>query len=208
MENAPSTSTKGIWHWNIFRLTVGLSLLYFILLFTFGSFDEASTRQAIRISARIAAVLFCMAFGASAFHRWMKNSFSFWLLMNRKYFGISFAVVHLIHLCFLLILQQYFHPVFNLAKTSSLLGGGLAYFFVVLMLLTSFPAFSKHLSRQHWKALHTVGSYWIWIIFFRSYLKRALTEYEYVPLVVVLVFVLGLRLLFLKGKMGGSFRSA
>lgn len=195
MENTAQPQSRGLWHWDVVKLTVGLSLLYFALLYYFGGFDETTTRQAIRMSARVAVVLFCVAFGASAFHRLVKNGFSFWLLMNRKYFGISFAILHLIHLGFLLVLQQNFHPVFNMAKTISLLGGGLAYVFVVLMLLTSFEFFSKYLTRKQWKILHTAGGYWIWFIFIRSYVKRALTEYEYIPLVVLLVAVVALRLL-------------
>lgn len=192
---AQNPDAGGLWAWAIVQLVVALSLVCFSLLFFIGGFDENTTRQAIRMSARIAVVLFSLAFGAYAFHRVMKNSFSFWLLMNRKYIGVSFAILHLVHLGFLLILQQYFHPIFNTAKTISLLGGGLAYAFVVLMLLTSFEFFSKYLTRKQWKILHTAGGYWIWFIFIRSYVKRAFTEYEYIPLAVLLVAVVVLRLL-------------
>ena len=148
------------------------------------------------MSARIGVVLFSFAFGASALHYFYKNIFTWWLRMNRRYIGISFAIMHLVHLAFLLLLQFNFHPVFNKAKTISLLGGGLAYFFVVAMLFTSFPFFSKYLSHKNWKLLHTAGGYWIWYIFIRSYVKRALTEYEYIPLVILLVVVLMLRVCF------------
>jgi len=186
---------RGLWAWGLVKFCIATSLLLFGGLYFIYGFTEEGTRQAIRWSARISAVLFSLAFTASAFQRLFKNIFSFWWLMNRKYFGISFAIVHLLHLCFLLVLQQFFHPVFNMAKTSSLIGGGLAYFFIVLMLLTSFPYFAKYLSRRNWKILHTAGGYWIWFIFIKTYWKRAATESEYIPLVVLLVAVLGLRLL-------------
>lgn len=87
-----------------------------------------------------------------------------------------------------------FHPVFEVAATSSLIGGGLAYVFVVLMLLTSFDAFSRFLSSRQWTLLHTIGGYWIWFIFIKSYYKRVTTELEYLPLLLLLTVVLVLRL--------------
>ncbi len=181
--------------WSLVKLIVLASVIYFVQLFYFNGFNEESTRQAIRISARIAVVLFSMAFGASALHWFVKHPFTWWMRMNRKYLGVSFAILHLIHLCFLLILQQNFHPVFNMAKTISLLGGGLAYVFLIVMLLTSFQRFSKYLSPKNWTILHTAGGYWIWFIFIRSYWKRAMTESEYIPIVVMLVGMVLIRLI-------------
>lgn len=191
---AKTEENGGIWKWKLVKLLVGLSLLLFVGLYVFNGFTEEGTREAIRWSARVSFGCFCIAFVASSLHKLLKNSFSFWLLMNRKYWGISFAILHLIHLVFLGILQYYFHPVFEMAKTSSLIAGGIAYAFLFLMLLTSFEAFSKYLSQKQWKILHTIGGYWIWGIFMSSYYKRSLTEYEHIPLVVLLLVVLFLRL--------------
>lgn len=184
----------GLWQWDIVKVVVAASLLFFMLLLFFYGFTETGTRHAIRWTARISVVLFSLAFAASGLHRIFQNSLTFWLLMNRKYLGISFAIIHLIHLFFLVILQFNFHPVFEKAKAISLFGGGVAYLFVVLMLLTSFERFSKHLSKKWWKLLHTVGGYWILFIFFRSYWKRALAELEYLPLSILLVLVIMVRL--------------
>ena len=116
--------------------------------------------------------------------------------MNRKYFGISFAINHLIHLGFLVVLQQVFHPVFELAATTSLLAGGMAYFFVVTMLLTSFESFAKYLSRKNWKLLHTIGGYWIWVIFLSTYAKKVQNVgVMFLPFVLILIAVLIIRLL-------------
>ena len=136
--NTESTS-HGLWNWEVVRWVVTLSLLLFALVFLYDGITEESNRIDIRLSARISVVLFCLAFVASGLQRLTKNVFTFWLRMNRKYLGISFAIVHLIHLGFLVLLQLAFHPVFTKAPLISLLGGGLAYVFVVLVLLTSFP---------------------------------------------------------------------
>lgn len=167
------------------------SLTLFLVLFLFFGFTEEGLRHNIRWSARISFVLFCLAFGASALR---PNSFSWWLRMNRKYLGISFAIVHLLHLGLLIALQYFFHPVFQLAKSSSLLGGGIAYVFLTLMLLTSFDHFAKYLSKKQWKMLHTWGGYWIWAIFMSTYYKRAVTEPWHWIFVVILMAVLFLRI--------------
>ena len=190
---------KGIWEWKIVQTVVLLSLLYFGQLFLLNEFNEETVRQAIAMSARVAVVFFSAAFMASSLQYFFKNVFTWWLRMNRKYIGISFAFLHLAHLCFLFILQFNFHPVFDKAKTISLLGGGLAYVFVVLMLLTSFPSFSKYSSKKQWTTLHSVGGAWIWYIFIRTYVKKFYSEFEYNPIVVwsivlLLMLVIGLRI--------------
>ncbi|HFA50136.1 MAG TPA: hypothetical protein ENJ95_14090 [Bacteroidetes bacterium] len=181
---------KGLWGWKIVQAVILLSALYFGQLFLFNEFNEETTRRAIAMSARVAVVFFSAAFMASSLHYFSKNVFTWWLRMNRKYIGVSFAVLHLAHLCFLIVLQYNFHPVFNKAKTISLLGGGLAYVFVVLMLLTSFPYFSKYLSKKQWTTLHTVGGYWIWYIFIRTYVKKLFGRFEYDPVVVWSIIIL------------------
>ena len=195
MKNKSTADSRGIWAWQLVQLFMGISLLVYSVIFFKSGLYEESTRQAIRLSARISVVLFCIAFVASAFHQWAKNSFSWWVFMNRKFFGISFAFNHLIHLFFLFILQKEFHPVFDLAAHFSLFAGGMAYVFILLMLLTSFSFFEKMISRKNWKRLHTLGGYWIWIVFMSSYSKRVLNEeWFYLPLVILLIIVFLMRL--------------
>lgn len=188
-------SGRGLWAWDIVKVVTILPIIAFAGIFYFQGFNEESNRIIIRLTAKIASILFCLAFVASAFHRWQKNSFSWWLMMNRKYFGISFAIMHLLHLAALLLLQQKFHPVFDLAASTSLLAGGMAYLFAILMLLTSFPFFEKMISKKNWKILHTVGGYWIWVIFINTNLKGMMKgELEYVLVVLLFVFVMVLRI--------------
>ncbi len=193
MNNA---SSSGIWEWQLVRLIVFGAIALFILFIAIEGFTEEGIRLVIRWTARIDVVCFCIAFGASAFHRMRKNSFSFWVYMNRKYFGISFAILHLIHLLALGVLQYVFHPVFEQAAGISLLAGGIAYLFIILMLLTSFEYFSKMISRKNWKLLHTFGGYWILMIFFSSYGKGVMRgEYWDLIFLTMLVMVLGIRML-------------
>ena len=194
MSNSTQAS-KGIWDWDVVKLAVGLPMLLYAAFFFFIGFNEEGTRAAIAWSAKISFTLFCLAFAASAAHLRIRNSLSFWWLINRKYLGIAFAVNHLIHLGFLVLLQQVFHPVFDVAASTSLMAGGLAYLFVVLMLLTSFETFSKQLSQKNWKLLHTIGGYWIWVIFLSTYFKKVMNVgVAFLPFVLILILVLLLRI--------------
>jgi len=185
-----SQTERGLWDWKLVKVIIAASLAFFACNFLCFGFTEVAVRQCIAWSARVDVVLFIFAFGATAMHQYFRNSFSFWVMMNRPFLGISFAVLHLLHLAFLILLQQVFHPVFTLADSFALFAGGGACFFIVLMLVTSFDAFKKMLSKQNWKRLHTLGGWWIWTIFMSSYWKRVFKEeYGYVILAVLLVIV-------------------
>lgn len=184
----------GIWYGQIIWASLIVSTIVFGYGFWENGFVEEGARHAIAWSAKISVVLFSLAFSASAVHFFWKNSFTFWLRMSRRHLGISFAIIHLIHLGWLGVLQYFFHPVFEQAKTISLFGGGMAYLFLVLMLLTSFPYFSKKISPRNWKILHTMGGWWIWFIFARSYMRNAINDIGYIPFVVLLAAVLVFKL--------------
>lgn len=180
--------------WGITIYSTLFATLIFLVIFICCGFNEESVRINIRLSARFSAILFWLAFSSSSIHFFLKNQLSFCLLHNRKFFGLGFANVHLIHLLFLIILQFRFHPVFEMAAASSIIGGGLAYVFLILMYITSFHRFSSLLKPNHWSLLHTIGGYWIWLIFFISYMKRVDTEIEYLPMVLIFITTIVLRL--------------
>ena len=195
MNSVDNSNGRGIWEWDLVKVILGLSFVLFAGVLLLGGYTEESVRKIIRWTARIDVFLFCLAFSATALHQWMQNSFSFWLMMNRRYWGVSFAILHLVHLAFLGLLQWSFHPLFELADGFELFVGGMAYVFVIVMLLTSFPVFAKPLSRRNWSRLHTFGGYWIWVVFMSSYWGRTLGgAYFYLPIALMLVLVLLLRL--------------
>ena len=177
-----ANESKGIWQMNIVKYVLIASITLFVTLILIYGFTETGIRQLIRWSARISVVLFCSAFAASSIHEIMKNSFSWWLSMNRKYFGISFALIHLMHLGFIILLQLFFHPVFNLAKPTSLMAGGIAYLFVIIMLFTSFKKYAKFLSKKQWKIIHWIGGHWIWAIFVSTNIKHVDEPLYWIPL--------------------------
>jgi len=176
--------------------TIGLLSAFFLS----NNYTEDCLRIFIAGTAKLAALFFSLAFIATALHYFIKADWTAALLKYRPQLGLSFMVFHTAHLIFLGILQFEFHPVFDLAARKALMGGGLAYIFMYMMALTTFPYFKNKISQQAWKRLHLVGGWWIWLIFFRSYFKAAIGRNEEYIMFAVLSLVLLLRLAYLIRK--------
>ena len=176
----------------IFLLSTSIVVVSYVFLFL-SEINEGSLRILIRWTAKISATLFAFAFVASSLHYFFKRSTTARLLAIRPHLGLAFVTFHTFHLFLLIWLQNAIHPVFTLAKTSSLLGGGLAYLLMYLMALTTFPKFRKTLNPKTWRLLHLVGGYWIWLIFFRSYFRNVITKDQYYILFALFSLVLILR---------------
>jgi len=151
-------------------------------------------RSVVRTSAKLGVVCFSLAFGASSLRIFWRTPASAWLLRNRRYMGLSFALFHFLHLAALGALTLSF-PAFRAALTPvTLLVGGTVYGFVAAQALTSNDRSVRLLGRRRWTLLHTVGSYAIWGVFTESYLPLALADPLYVPYLAVLVAAMGLRI--------------
>lgn len=169
---------------------IGLLAAFFLS----NSYTEDCLRIFIAWAAKLAALFFSLAFIASALNYFIKVEWTKTLVKYRPHLGLSFMVLHTAHLIFLGILQYEFHPVFDLAARKSLMGGGLAYLFMYMMALTTFPYFKNKLSRKSWNRLHLIGGWWIWLIFFRSYFKAAIGRNEEYLMFAILSLVLLLRI--------------
>ena len=154
---------------------------------------EAGLRAAVRTSAQTSFVLFTSAFSASALCAIWPSPLTRWMLRNRRYLGVSFAVSHFIHLVAIIALALRLGDQFKL-DPPTLVGGGLAYVFIAAMTATSFDRTAAWLGPRAWRRLHTTGGYYIWFIFFISYAPRAaIASLWYVPFVFVLLSVIALR---------------
>lgn len=183
-------------NWLLVYLIFGTCVVSMLAVIFMAGFNEASVRLNIRWSARFSIVCFCLAFMASSFHSFFKNSFSTFLLSNRKYLGVSFAIIHLIHLALLFVLHYEFDPIFVTRPIVELVLGGLAYLFLVLMFLTSFNRISQLISKANWNRLHTLGGYWILIVYSNSILGRVVNgQIGYLPLGILVLSVWLLRIL-------------
>jgi len=166
-----------------------------VLTFAVQGVTEEAIRSYIRTTARTSLILFLLAFSASSLRLFIKRDWTFWLLRSRRYMGLSFALSHAIHLFAIILLANlYPHPFLDQLSWVTLLGGGLAYLFILAMSVTSFKATKQWLGTKYWGLLHTVGSYYIWFIFTQSYLFLSLKNTNYLPPLLLLLSVLILRL--------------
>lgn len=156
---------------------------------------EDAIRIVIRATARTSVVLFTTAFAASSLRRAWPGPATRWLLANRRYLGVSFAVSHLAHFLAILALAHWSF-VRMAADAGPVVGilGGIAYLFIAAMTATSFDRTAAWLGPRRWTKLHTAGAYWIWSIFFVSFAPRALQSALYWPFALGLLAGLLLRL--------------
>ncbi len=155
--------------------------------------DEQSMRIAIRATARTSCILFVSAFIASSVRKIWSNQLSTWLLKNRRYLGVSFAVSHGFHA--LAIIGLAIVTPHSAVETDH--GGNLGYLFIIALTATSFDRTAKLLSPNAWKILHTVGAYYLWLALtypFSMGLVDRQSIHIYLPFVALLVFAVVLRL--------------
>ena len=180
--------------WRVTRwASVALLLMVALVLFASG-WNEDSLRLVVRSTARTSFGLFLLAFSASSLCRLWPASSTRWMLRNRRYIGVSFAVSHFLHLGALASLALAFpQPFLAEQSMAAVLGGALGYAFIAAMALTSSDGAQAWLGRRWWRRLHLVGSYYVWGIFAQSYLGRAWVDSSYVPYAVAVAGVLILR---------------
>lgn len=133
---------------------------------------DAGLGAGLRLTARTSLVLFLLAWSASSLHALWRHPSTRWLLANRRYLGVSFAVSHGIHGVLIWTRAYVSGMTAAVDNLSGLAGGSLAFLFLAAMTITSFDRPAAALGRRRWKLLHTAGGYWILFIFTASYAKR------------------------------------
>lgn len=133
---------------------------------------EDGVRMLIRATARSSALLFLIAFLARpARQLWRTNATAF-AIKNRRYFGVSMAVSHLIHGIAIVWLLSVFPSAYQVNATT-LVGGGLGFVFIAAMAATSSDAAFKALGRARWQLLHRTGVWYLWFVFAFTFVPDA-----------------------------------
>lgn len=185
-------------------LTAAMGAL--LLLLAGVTFLEAASltdglRAVIRLTARTSLVLFLLAFSASSLARLFPGAMTGWLLQNRRYVGLSFAFSHAIHFAAIVALARTDYETFHrLTNIVTYLGGGLAYVFIVLMVLTSFDRTAALLGHRSWRWLHVTGMWYLWLSFALNFGKRIPQGAGYAVPVSFILLALLLRLLAMRRR--------
>ena len=111
--------------------------------------DEDSLGLVLRVTGRIALLIYLLIFVARPLRQLVVSPASAWLLKNRRYLGISFATVMSVHLVLLIMLNGIPLAIPGIA----------AYALMYLMLITSFDGPAAALGPRRWRLLHKTGLY-------------------------------------------------
>ena len=132
-----------------------------------------AVRLIIRATARISLALFLAAFLASACARIWPGDLTRWMVINRRWLGLSFAWSHFVHAVAIIALVRLDSALFwTLSNPVSIAGGSFAYLFIAMLAATSFDGMVKALGPQRWARLHSFGIWIIWLVFMASNAKR------------------------------------
>jgi len=112
-------------------------------------------------SVRCALPLFLVAFTASSLASLWPSAGTRWLLANRRYIGLAFALGMAWHFSFVAYtIWSFGNPLNAKATARDVLG----FVFLALLTLTSFRWAARRLSRANWRRLHKTGVYVIWLV--------------------------------------------
>lgn len=175
-------------------LVLGVSFML-----TAGGWTKEGVLAGTAITARWSFPWFIAAWSASSLARLWPGGWRTHLLRRRRALGLAFAANHFVHLGFVVAAVTQFgetRPLFVY-----LLGGG-AYVMIAAMALTSSDAAQRWMGLRRWRLLHTVGGWWVLVIFTNSYVSRLMEKpMVAIPAVTLIGAALALRLgVLLKGR--------
>ncbi len=173
----------------LFAFTVFVLCVANVAAWTAYGGGELTIRAYTIWTARISFTLFTLAFTASAMVRRWPNAFTHWCIANRRYLGLSFALAHIVHFGALsmMIVVTGTDP-----ELITLVFGGSAYVFVLLMALTSNDQSVQWLG-ANWSRLHTFGGYYVWIIFAYTFFGGIFESSVSVLMLIIAIMSLALK---------------
>jgi methionine sulfoxide reductase heme-binding subunit len=132
-----------------------------VIVYAFGQeTEELRHRTGLLTSVRLSAIYFLIAFSVGPLTRLSNTGWLRPLLANRRYIGLSFALMHTVHLYFIALWVRAnpdkFDPV-------PLWIGGSAYLFMYLQAITS-NDYSVSRLRRYWRWLHNYSTYLLWLV--------------------------------------------
>ena len=153
---------------------------------------EEGWRHAARYTARFSFMIFLVVFVARPWHRIWPGRATRWTVLHRRALGLAFATAHFIHLY---ALTRFGLESARVPTLSVLIGGAVAYVLLAAMVATSNDASVRLLGMRNWTRLHTVGIYWIWFVFLKTYVLRVAAGHLFlVPFALAAVAAMALRL--------------
>jgi DMSO/TMAO reductase YedYZ heme-binding membrane subunit len=163
---------KAINQWRLFWLITGpISVAMMIAMLQTDLSSGPGVSSMIQLSVRCAIPSLYLAFAASSIRALSGGPLSLWLLRNRKFLGLCFAAAMAWQALFIVWLVTVHRDYYmeNVYVLRDVIEGIISYLFLIAMTLTSFQFGRKRLKPKHWKHLHKIGIYSLWIYAFSVY---------------------------------------
>lgn len=163
---------KAINGWNLFWLvSIPMSIIMIVAIMGTDMSAAPGVSHMIGFSVRWAVPFIYLVVAASALPVLFPGTFSTWLLRNRKYIGMCFAVAMAWQGAFIFMMSNFFRDYYyeEIYFLRDELEGSTGYIFLTAMVLTSFQFARRHLSPRQWKLLHRSGTYFLWAYPFSVY---------------------------------------
>lgn len=172
--------------------TLALSSMVLLTLLVWGV-NEDAVHAVIRYTARSSLLLFGLAFVASSLRQLWPTPATRWLLVNRRYIGVSFAISHAMHMTGIIVLARTSSAFRGDVDVITLIFGGFGFVVAGVLAATSSNRAVATLGARRWRTLHKLGVYYLFFIFLVTYLPAAFLYPSYIGFIVILVAMLGLR---------------
>ena len=151
--------------WRLF--TVLSTVITTFMLLRLGSTDFSSPEDLsamIQYSVRWAVPFIFLIIAISALYRLLPGRLTRWLLRNRRYLGLCFAVAMAWQGAFIFIVScshpaHYYGEIYLLRDE---LEGSSGYLLLAAMTATSFGIFRRHITNEQWRFLHLSGVIFLW----------------------------------------------
>lgn len=148
----------------------------------------------IRWTARTSLVMFALAFVARPARQLWRTPWTKFLLAERKWIGLGFAVSHLAHLIGIVVLASPDVGAFVRSQDPTILVAALTFVALFAMAITSIDAVKRAMSATTWKWLHRTGMYLAWLSFTSTYAFAIGVSLAYAIPTAVLVAILAIRI--------------
>lgn len=152
-------------------VSIPMSIVMVIAMVGADMSTGAGVSHMIGFSVRWAVPFIYLVVAASSVQILFPGPLSMWLLRNRKYIGMCFAVAMAWQGFFIFMMSNffrdyYFEEVYYLRDE---LEGSTGYIFLAALVVTSFNFGRKHLSPKQWKLIHKTAVYFLWAYPFSVY---------------------------------------
>lgn len=124
----------------------------------------AGVSEMIGFSVRVSVPFIFLVVAISALQKLFPGPVPLYLLRNRKYVGLCFAVAMAWQGLFIAIMSIYFRDYYydEVYYFRDELEGSSGYLFLTAMVATSFQFTRRYLSQKQWRLLHLSGLYFLW----------------------------------------------